>query len=370
MAFSGLKKQINKANQYMSEKIGGAEGTKFTEEYMEMERKTDLMNGLAEELITKTKEFLQPNPASRAKMTVSSKFRGTTKNHAYPQPEGILGDEMVKYGMNYGEDTPFGQSLIETGEILHQLAEVRYALEDNVKQNFLEPLHQLQIKDLKDVLHHRKKLQGRRLDYDCKKRKQAKGTHVTEDEIKLAEDKFEESFNLASMGMHNVLENDIEQISQLASFAEALYEYHSRCSEIIQELNGKLNEQKNMAMERPHQPYQPKKLEELNIPAIHDDISPGDLPPNYNGGSHTYTTISASPLPSPVRSPARTPVRQQPCCQALYDFEPASEGELGFKEGDIINLITRIDENWYEGTLNGSTGLFPVSYVQVMVPLP
>ncbi|XP_076355520.1 endophilin-A-like isoform X2 [Tachypleus tridentatus] len=399
----------------MSEKIGGAEGTKFTEEYMEMERKTDLMNGLAEELITKTKEFLQPNPASRAKMTVSSKFRGTTKNHAYPQPEGILGDEMVKYGMNYGEDTPFGQSLIETGEILHQLAEVRYALEDNVKQNFLEPLHQLQIKDLKDVLHHRKKLQGRRLDYDCKKRKQAKGTHVTEDEIKLAEDKFEESFNLASMGMHNVLENDIEQISQLASFAEALYEYHSRCSEIIQELNGKLNEQKNMAMERPHQPYQPKKLEELNIPAIHDDISPGDLPPNYNGGSHTYTTISASParspatspinprhpdslfltghgssstggatspyrspsrspnaspLPSPVRSPARTPVRQQPCCQALYDFEPASEGELGFKEGDIINLITRIDENWYEGTLNGSTGLFPVSYVQVMVPLP
>ncbi|XP_022234990.1 endophilin-A-like [Limulus polyphemus] len=62
MAFSGLKKQINKANQYMSEKIGGAEGTKFTEEYMEMEKKTDLMNGLVEELITKTKEFLQPNP--------------------------------------------------------------------------------------------------------------------------------------------------------------------------------------------------------------------------------------------------------------------------------------------------------------------
>ncbi|XP_076337087.1 endophilin-A-like isoform X6 [Tachypleus tridentatus] len=359
MAFAGLRKQINKANQYMSEKIGGAEGTKFTEEYMEMERKVDLLNELVEELITKTKEFLQPNPASRAKMVVSSKLRGGTKTHAYPQPEGILGDEMVKYGMNFGEENVFAQSLIETGETLRQMAEVRFALEDSVKQNFLEPLHHLQTKDLKDVLHHRKKLQGRRLDYDCKKRRQAKGTAVTEEEIRLAEDKFEESFNLASMGMHHLLENDVEQISQLASLAESLYEYHCQCAEIMKELNDRLIEHKNLAVGRPHKPYQPKKLEELNIPAIQDDLSPGDITMNYNGGPPPYPMVSA-----------RTPVRQQPCCQALYDFEPENEGELGFKEGDVINLVCRIDENWYEGTMSGRSGLFPVSYVQVMVPLP
>lgn len=38
------------------------------------------------------------------------------------------------------------------GEALHEMAEVKYALEDNVKQNFLEPLTHLQAKDLKDVL--------------------------------------------------------------------------------------------------------------------------------------------------------------------------------------------------------------------------
>ncbi|XP_067134465.1 endophilin-A isoform X2 [Centruroides vittatus] len=417
MAFAGLRKQINKANQYMSEKIGGAEGTKFTDEYMEMERKTDLTNELVEELIVKTKEYLQPNPTSRAKLTVSSKLRGGAKVHAYPQPEGILGETMIKFGKDLGEESAFSTSLIEAGEGLKQMAEIKYALEDNVKQNFLEPLHHLQSKDLKDVMHHRKKLQGRRLDFDCKKRRQAKGTHVSEEEIKLAEDKFEESFNLASMGMYNLLDNDIEQISQLAALTEALYEYHNQCAEILQTVSERLAEQKIKADSRPREAYQPKKLYELNIPdlGLRDDISPQiDTGGHFNGAPPPYPVVTASParspasspvnprqveplflgsfttgqgsatspartpsrspnaspLPSPVRSPARTPVRQQPCCQALYDFEPENEGELAFKESDIINLLNRIDENWYEGTINGRTGLFPVNYVQVLVPLP
>lgn len=41
------------------------------------------------------------------------------------------------------------------------------------------------------------------------------GAHATEDDIKLAEDKFEESFNLASMGMFNLLENDVS-VAKLA----------------------------------------------------------------------------------------------------------------------------------------------------------
>ncbi|XP_071035214.1 endophilin-A isoform X10 [Parasteatoda tepidariorum] len=379
MAFAGLKKQINKANQYMSEKIGGAEGTKFTEEYTEMERKTDLTAELVEDILNKTKEYLQPNPATRTKLMVSSKFRGTAKAHAYPQPEGTLGEAMVKYGKDMGEESAFGMSLIEAGEALKQMAEVKYALEDNVKQNFLEPLHHLQTKDLKDVLHHRKKLQGRRLDYDCKKRKQAKsaahvpnaaGAHLSEEEIKLAEDKFEESFNLASMGMFNLLENDVEQISQLASLAEALYDYHNQCAAILQSAVERLVEQKNEAASRPRETYQPKKLHELNIPSLHDDISPQvEYGGNINGGT-VLPIIKASPLPSPVRSPARTPTIQQPCCQALYDFDPENEGELGFKEGDIITLTSRVDDNWYEGNVNNKTGLFPVNYVQVLMPLP
>ncbi|XP_049837144.1 endophilin-A isoform X9 [Schistocerca gregaria] len=354
MAFAGLKKQINKANQYVTEKMGGAEGTQMDEDFTDMEKKTDVTYELVEELQIKTKEFLQPNPTARAKMAAVkgiSKLSGQAKASTYPQPEGVLGECMVTYGRRLGDDSLFGSALCEMGESMKQMADVKYSLDDNIKQNFLEPLHHLQTKDLKEVMHHRKKLQGRRLDFDCKRRRQAKGSHITDEEIKMSEEKFAESLQLAQIGMHNLLENDIEQISQLATFAEALLDYHQQCVEILRSLTETLLEKKQEAANRPKSEFVPKTLHDLHVEGLTDGLN-------------------ASPLPSPMRSPARSAVPKMPCCTALYDFEPENPGELGFKEGETITLTNKIDENWYEGTVNGRTGYFPVTYVQVIVPLP
>ncbi|XP_055538556.1 endophilin-A isoform X4 [Wyeomyia smithii] len=360
MAFAGLKKQINKANQYVTEKMGGAEGTKLDLDFMDMERKTDVTVELVEELQAKTKEYLQPNPTARAKMAAVkgiSKLSGQAKSNTYPQPEGILADCMLTYGKKLGDDSIFANSLVEMGDSLKQMADVKYSLDDNIKQNFLEPLHQLQTKDLKEVMHHRKKLQGRRLDFDCKKRRQAKGSQITDDEIRSAEEKFAESLQLAQVGMYNLLENDVEQVSQLVTFAEGLLDYHSQCADILRVLVEVLHEKREEAANRPKTEFVPKTLADLNIETL---------------GSQDG--MNASPLPSPMRSPARTPMPAakptQPCCTALYDFEPENPGELGFKENDVITLIQRVDENWFEGSVNGRTGYFPQSYVQVTVPLP
>ncbi|XP_043468455.1 endophilin-A isoform X6 [Leptopilina heterotoma] len=386
MAFAGLKKQINKANQYMTEKMGGAEGTKLDVDFVDMERKTDVTCELVEDLQMKTKEFLQPNPTARAKMAAVKgigKLSGQAKASTYPQPEGTLGDCMLMYGKKMGEDSIFAQSLIEMGEAMKQMADVKYSLDDNIQQNFLEPLHHLQTKDLKEVMHHRKKLQGRRLDFDCKRRRQAKGSHVSDDEIRMAEEKFAESLHLAQMGMFNLLENDVEQVAQLATFSEGLLEYHQQCVEVLRVLTETLLEKKDEAANRPKMNFVPKTLADLHVDTVSSE--------GINGASRAGSPVSgeekrsqlelfpagnppqsanASPLPSPSKSPARTPMAKQPCCTALYDFEPENAGELGFKENDTITLIQKVDDNWFEGTVNGRTGYFPVSYVQVVVPLP
>ncbi|EDS38161.1 endophilin a [Culex quinquefasciatus] len=346
MAFAGLKKQINKANQYVTEKMGGAEGTKLDLDFMEMERKTDVTVELVEELQAKTKEYLQPNPTARAKMAAVK--------------EGILADCMLTYGKKLGEDSIFANALVEMGDSLKQMADVKYSLDDNIKQNFLEPLHQLQTKDLKEVMHHRKKLQGRRLDFDCKKRRQAK-----DEEVRGAEEKFAESLQLAQVGMYNLLENDVEQVSQLVTFAEGLLDFHQQCADILRVLVEVLNEKREEAAARPKSEFVPKTLADLNIETLGSQDG-------MNGGT-PFLSSRASPLPSPMRSPARTPMPAkpaQPCCTALYDFEPENPGELGFKENDVITLIQRVDENWFEGSVNGRTGYFPQSYVQVTVPFP
>ena len=42
-------------------------------------------------------------------MNTISKIRGQGKVAPYPQPEGILGEHMIKHGKDYGEETSFGE---------------------------------------------------------------------------------------------------------------------------------------------------------------------------------------------------------------------------------------------------------------------
>ncbi|KAI6072274.1 Endophilin-a2 isoform x1 [Aix galericulata] len=227
-------------NKLVSEKVGGAEGTKLDDDFKEMEKKVDLTSKAVTEVLTRTIEYLQPNPASRAKLTMlntMSKIRGQVKNPGYPQSEGLLGESMIRYGKELGEDSNFGDALLDAGESMKRLAEVKDSLDIEVKQNFIDPLQNLCDKDLKEIQHHLKKLEGRRLDFDYKKKRQGK---IPDEELRQAMEKFEESKEVAETSMHNLLETDIEQVSQLSALVDAQLDYHRQAVQILDELAEKL----------------------------------------------------------------------------------------------------------------------------------
>uniref|UniRef100_A0A4W5P2G2 SH3-domain GRB2-like 3a n=1 Tax=Hucho hucho TaxID=62062 RepID=A0A4W5P2G2_9TELE len=380
MSVAGLKKQFHKASQLLSEKISGAEGTKLDEDFMEMERKIDVTNKSVLDLLTKTTEYLQPNPASRAKLgmlNTVSKMRGQVKTTGYPQTEGLLGDCMMRYGHDLGDQSSFGGALVDIGEAMRQMADVKDSLDISVKQNFIDPLQNLQDKDLKEITHHLKKLEGRRLDFDYKKKRQGK---VPDEEIRQAVEKFEESKELAERSMFNFLENDVEQVSQLSALVEAALDYHRQSLEILEDLNTQLQNRISSASSRPKREFKPKSIMssiETTDNTQHNgsyssSLKSSDIQINHtvNGKTDPFTTVPLSWPESPTFNGHQSEVLDQPCARSLYDFEPENDGELGFKEGDIIILTNQIDDNWYEGMINGDSGFFPINYVEVIVPLP
>ena len=89
----------------------------------------------------------------------------------------------------------------------------------------------------------------------------------------------------------------------------------------------------------------------------------GIVPANYVELCTDDAELGAVPPPSEFAD-------NPPSMKALYNFVPGNERELAFEEGDVISLTRVIDDNWFEGILNGKRGIVPGSFVEVLVPLP
>ncbi|KAH7136581.1 hypothetical protein EDB81DRAFT_870644 [Dactylonectria macrodidyma] len=74
---------------------------------------------------------------------------------------------------------------------------------------------------------------------------------------------------------------------------------------------------------------------------------------------------AADPVPEP-RAPSPEPAAAAgPTATALYDYEAAEDNELSFPEDATISGLEFPDEDWWFGTYQGNSGLFPANYVQL-----
>ncbi|KAI3382023.1 hypothetical protein SNEBB_002717 [Seison nebaliae] len=412
MTFAGFRKQLNKANQFVSEKIGGAKGTELNDEFLDMDKRIETTSKFIEDVTTKTTEYLQPNPVTRSKLWTYAKIRTGNRSSVYPQPEGILGDTMQKHSRDLGTASDFSDALYDMGECFKTMADLKYALEDNIKQNFLDPLHQMKENEIKEVLHHKRKMEGRRLDYDCKKRQAKKSGGYTEEEINEAERKFNESKYSTEIAMYQLLSNEVENISQLCAFSKSLLTYHQQCADNLKNCCEQLERKRDLSSSKPKKKFEPTIVANDNdsIPPspIHQTASTAENSGNFmnnfiggftekaqkaifsptnndstwtsqpataiqNNGNYLPTESTAYPS-APKESPFHIPNMQNtknevPHAEALYDFEAENSTELSFRSGDIINLVTKIDDNWFEGECKGRKGYLPITYVEVKVPL-
>lgn len=104
---------------------------------------------------------------------------------------------------------------------------------------------------------------------------------------------------------------------------------------------------------------------------------PAAVPEDYNAISpsieeeapFTSQLTNNDDIPPPPPPPPMPELSQPPpsppneVVVALYDFEAVNAEELNIRQGDIITVTKKDDSGWWEGTLNGQSGIFPSNYV-------
>ncbi len=50
----------------------------------------------------------------------------------------------------------------------------------------------------------------------------------------------------------------------------------------------------------------------------------------------------------------------------LYDYEAQKPDELSLREQSVVYVLRKNDDGWYEGVVDGLTGLFPGNYVSAL----
>ncbi|XP_073940634.1 GRB2-related adapter protein 2 isoform X2 [Castor canadensis] len=102
---------------------------------------------------------------------------------------------------------------------------------------------------------------------------------------------------------------------------------------------------------------------------FHQDRRGGSLDINdghcgVGTGSEMNTALMHRRHTDPVQLQVAGRVRW---ARALYDFEALEEDELGFRSGEVVEVLDSSNPSWWTGRLHNKLGLFPANYVAPMM---
>lgn len=81
----------------------------------------------------------------------------------------------------------------------------------------------------------------------------------------------------------------------------------------------------------------------------------------------SYETALRSPQPDDTAAAANVSQGVSSYCISLYPFYGEFRSELSFKAGQLIHLLRHVNKDWCEGELDGAVGIFPKSFVDIIV---
>ncbi|TDL14861.1 BAR-domain-containing protein [Rickenella mellea] len=210
-------KQLGKLRQWAGEVISTREKTQPTSEFLDLERDIEHRRAGVEKLQVASTDYHY----SLSRKKFSEALPGTEKM----MPIDSLGIVMIDHGEEFGNESAFGNALVNFGRAHCRVAALQEAYAVTIQDTFLESLKSF-ISELSDYSSQRKKLESRRLAYDAaitkaeKTYKKDKDRKEADDELQKARLRYEETAEDVKTRMTAIQENELLQLKQLTDFLE------------------------------------------------------------------------------------------------------------------------------------------------------
>ncbi|KAF7370320.1 BAR-domain-containing protein [Mycena sanguinolenta] len=227
-------KQLGKLRQWAGEVISSSVKTTVSDEFRALEKDVELRRDGAQRLHLASEVF-HKNLAKR-------KDNGALDDAEKLMPVDALGIVMIIHGEEFGEDSPFGNSLVSLGRAHCKVAKLQEQFAQSFHDSFMASLVRF-AEDIKDYEALRKKLESRRLSYDAatakhekmRSSKKEKERKEAEEEYQRAKQRYDETEEEVEAHMHAIQENEIVQLRELTNFLTLELNYVEQYAEVLKE---------------------------------------------------------------------------------------------------------------------------------------
>ncbi|KAL9127869.1 MAG: hypothetical protein Q9217_003334 [Psora testacea] len=240
-----VNKKLGRFKQWAGERMGGEAKTGVSDDFKSLEVEMGLRQdgeeqpeSLRYECLTdfqKGMERLQKSMTGYVK-TLSKRNEGEDKEKSLPV--SYLGSTMVGHGEDFEDDSEFGRCLQSMGRANERIGRIQETYVTDATTSWLESLER-SLAQMKEYQAARKKLESRRLAYDAslaKMQKSKKEDFKTEEELRSAKAKYEESSEDVYRRMEDIKEAEADSITDLGAFVDAELKYYDRCRDVLVQL--------------------------------------------------------------------------------------------------------------------------------------
>ncbi|KAJ3052528.1 hypothetical protein HK097_006094 [Rhizophlyctis rosea] len=417
-----IGKKFGQLRQWTGEKIGSTQRTETSEEFKRLEHETELRHECIEKVHDSVSLYLRQLEKTKADRIGSKDKRTPLEN---------LAEAMMHFGNMLYEESNYGQALVKFGETHERISNIQMDYVMRVRDSYANNL-QNSLNEMKEYGAIKAKLERRRLDFDAKMNKahgMKKERTGTEESIRTAQIKYEDSLTDTTNKMIELNSNEDEQLEDLLEFIDAELAYYKSCTDALTNLQQSLADIPRGRRPRTHSTFEnttPTSRSRSVANDQHSDRSASRGPSTVRGRSFSVHSSSenaerqrsirepsqgrlggaekrslygsqagsvysnsgpsssaASPAPtrqnsgSFVSSASRTSsvsvtptkANTEKQCRVLFDFDAEGADELSLRKGEMIIVTKEIDAGWWEGEMadgSGRGGMFPANYVEVV----